>query len=197
MNTAATAATAATTAAPAAAKAATRSKLQAIPGAETQVERTVIAIWPSIASTGIGRMIGSLIQSAPEIRLPVLNVNLALAPTLLLGPIAAAVYLWVKVIGQRYTVTNRRVLIQGSLTRKLNEQVSLEQIAEVAVAPYRDGQEFYHSADVVLLDQAGKELMRLEAVMRPGVFRQNILETRDARVKVQDALDTIQARHDG
>ncbi|MFP6701616.1 MAG: hypothetical protein VB861_07710 [Planctomycetaceae bacterium] len=195
MNTAAT--TAATTAAPAAAKAATRSKLQAIPGAETQVERTVIAVWPSIASTGVGRMIGSLIQSAPEIRLPVLNVNLALAPTLLLGPIAAAVYLWVKVIGQRYTVTNRRVLIQGSLTRKLNEQVSLEQIAEVAVAPYRDGQEFYHSADVVLLDQAGKELMRLEAVMRPGVFRQNILETRDARVKVQDALDTIQARHDG
>jgi len=193
MNTAATAATAATTAA----KAATRSKLQAIPGVETQVERTVIAVWPSIASTGIGRMIGSLIQSAPEIRLPVLNVNLALAPTLLLGPIAAAVYLLEKVIGQRYTVTNRRVLIQGSLTRKLNEQVSLEQIAEVAVAPYRDGQEFYHSADVVLLDQAGKELMRLEAVMRPGVFRQNILETRDARVKVQDALDTIQARHDG
>lgn len=193
MNTAATAATAATTAA----KGATRSKLQAIPGAETQVERTVIAIWPSIASTRIGRMIGSLIQSAPEIRLPVLNVNLALAPTLLLGPVAAAVYLLEKVTGQRYTVTNRRVLIQGSLSRKLNEQVALEQIAEVAVAPYRDGQEFYHSADVVLLDQAGKELMRLEAVMRPGVFRQNILETRDARVKVQDALDTIQARHDG
>ena len=189
--------TAAPTAAPTAAKTAARSKLQAIPGAETQVERTVVAVWPSIASTGIGRMIGSLIQSAPEIRLPVLNVNLALAPTLLLGPIAAAVYLWVKVIGQRYTVTSRRVLIQGSLNQKLNEQVPLEQIAEVAVAPYRDGQEFYHSADVVLLDQAGKELMRLEAVMRPGVFRQNILETRDARVKVQDALDTIRERHDG
>jgi len=189
--------TAAPTAAPTAAKTAARSKLQAIPGAETQVERTVIAVWPSIASTGIGRMIGSLIQSAPEIRLPVLNVNLALAPTLLLGPVAAAVYLLAKVIGQRYTVTSRRVLIQGSLSRKLNEQVSLEQIAEVAVAPYRDGQEFYHSADVVLLDQAGKELMRLEAVMRPGVFRQNILETRDARVKVQDALDTIRERHDG
>jgi hypothetical protein len=186
MNTAATAATAAT-----------RAKLQAIPGAETQVERTVIAVWPSIASTRIGRMIGSLIQSAPEIRLPVLNVNLALAPTLLLGPVAAAVYLLEKVTGQRYTVTNRRVLIQGSMSGKLNEQVPLEQIAEVAVAPYRDGQEFYHSADVVLLDQAGKELMRLEAVMRPGVFRQNILETRDARVKVQDALDTIRTRHDG
>ncbi len=189
--------TAAPTAAPTAAKTAARSKLQAIPGAETQVERTVVAVWPSIASTGIGRMIGSLIQSAPEIRLPVLNVNLALAPTLLLGPVAAAVYLLAKVTGQRYTVTSRRVLIQGSLSRKLNEQVSLEQIAEVAVAPYRDGQEFYHSADVVLLDQAGKELMRLEAVMRPGVFRQNILETRDARVKVQDALDTIRERHDG
>ena len=189
--------TAAPTAAKTAAKTAARSKLQAIPGAETQVERTVVAVWPSIASTGIGRMIGSLIQSAPEIRLPVLNVNLALAPTLLLGPVAAAVYLLAKVIGQRYTVTSRRVLIQGSLSRKLNEQVSLEQIDEVAVAPYRDGQEFYHAADVVLLDQAGKELMRLEAVMRPGVFRQNILETRDARVKVQDALDTIQARHDG
>ena len=72
--------------------------------------------------------------------------------------------------------------------------VCLESIAEVAVAPYRNGQEFYQSADVVLQGDSGQELMRLEAVTRPGVFRQNILESRDALVLVQEALATIKAR---
>jgi len=38
--------------------------------------------------------------------------------------------------------------------------------------------------------------MRMEAVTRPGVFRQNILESRDALIQVQAALATIQARGD-
>ena len=90
-----------------------------------------------------------------------------------------------------------RVLIQGSLTKKLLAEVPLENIAEVAVAPYRDGQEFFQAADVVLQSASGDELMRIEAVTQPGVFRQNILESRDALVQVQDALATIEARGDG
>ncbi len=62
---------------------------QAIPGAETQVERTVVARWPSIASTRTGRTIGALISGAPRFRLPWFNVNIALAPALLLAPIGA------------------------------------------------------------------------------------------------------------
>jgi len=138
---------------------------QAIPGAETQVERTVVARWPSIASTRIGRGIGALIEAAPELRLPWFNVNIALAPALLLAPIGAVIYLETKLTG--------------------------------AIAPYRNGQEFYQAADVVLLSASGDELLRMEAVTRPGVFRQNILESRDALVQVQEALATIQARGDG
>ena len=173
------------------------SQPQAIPGAETQVERLVIAVWPSIAATGGGRMIGALIETAPKLRVPVLKFNLALAPSLALAPLAAVIYLWMKVFGRRYTVTGKRVLIQGSLSRRLFAEVSLESIAEVAVAPYRNGQEFYQSADVVLQGDSGQELLRMEAVTRPGVFRQNILESRDALVQVKDALATIQARGDG
>ena len=78
----------------------------------------------------------------------------------------------------------------------MHSQVALENISEVAVAPYRPGQEFFLAADVVLQDSAGEELMRMEAVTRPGVFRQNILESRDALIQVQAALATIQARGD-
>ena len=170
---------------------------QAIPGAETQVERTVVARWPSIASTRIGRGIGALIEAAPELRLPWFNVNIALAPALLLAPIGAVIYLETKLTGRRYTVTSKRVLIQGSLTKNLFAEVALENIAEVAIAPYRNGQEFYQAADVVLLSASGDELLRMEAVTRPGVFRQNILESRDALVQVREALATIQARGDG
>ena len=173
------------------------SSQQAIPGAETRAERTVIARWPSIASTGIGRAIGSLLESAPSVRLTGLNFNLALAPALLLAPIGAASYLGLKITGRRYTGTSKRVLIQGSLTKKLLAEVPLENIGEVAVAPYRDGQEFFQAADVVLQSASGDELMRFEAVTQPGVFRQNILESRDALVQVQEALATIEARNDG
>ena len=174
-----------------------RSQPQAIPGAETQVERIVIAVWPSIAATRAGRMIGALIEGAPEMRLPLLKFNLALMPSLLLAPMAALIYIDAKLRGRRYTVTSKRVLIQGSLSRKLFEEVPLESIAEVAVAPYQDGQEFYQSADVVLLGDSGQELLRMEAVTRPGVFRKNILESRDALVLVQEALATIEARDEG
>ena len=173
------------------------SSQQAIPGAETTAERTVIAHWPSIASTGIGRAIGSLLESAPSVRLPGLNFNIALAPALLLAPVGAASYLGLKIIGRRYTITSKRVLIQGSLTKKLLAEVPLENIGEVAVAPYRNGQEFFQAADVVLQSASGDELMRIEAVTQPGVFRQNILESRDALVQVQEALATIEARGDG
>ena len=44
---------------------------------------------------------------------------------------------------------------------------------------------------------SGEELMRMVAVTRPGVFRQNILESRDALVQVRAALATIEARGDG
>ena len=67
----------------------------------------------------------------------------------------------------------------------------------MAVAPYRNGQEFFQAADVVLQSASGDELMRIEAVTQPGVFRQNILESRDALVQVQEALAMIEARGDG
>ncbi len=142
-------------------------------------------------------MLNPRIDSAPVFRLPWLNFNPALAPALLLAPMGALVYLHLKCFGRQYTVTSKRVLVQKSLTRKLLAEVALENIAEVAVASYQDGQEFYQAADVVLQSASGEELMRLEAVTRPGVFRQNILESRDALVQVQDALATIQARGDG
>ena len=88
-------------------------------------------------------------------------------------------------------------MVQHSLSRRMHSQVALEDIGEVAIAPYRPGQKFFSAADVVVQNGSGEELMRMKAVTRPGVFRQNILESRDALIQVQAALATIQARGDG
>ncbi|MBQ15679.1 MAG: hypothetical protein CMJ65_01005 [Planctomycetaceae bacterium] len=164
---------------------------QAIPGAETQTERAVLTRWPSVASTVIGRGIGRFLESAPDWRL--LGVRLTYAPALMLAPLAALTYVRLKLLGQRFALTNRRIKIQSALGEKLLGEVPLEGIKEIALAA-REGQNFYNAADLVLLDDSDNELARLEGVVRPEVFRQNIFECRDALLLVREALATIESR---
>ncbi len=164
---------------------------QAIPGAETQTERAVLTRWPSVASTIVGRGIGRFLESAPDWR--VLGVRLTYAPALLLAPLAALIYVDLKLRGRRFALTNRRIKIESALGEKLLGEIPLEGISEIALAT-REGQNFYNAADLVLLDDSDKELARLEGVVRPEVFRQNIFESRDALLRVREALATIESR---
>ena len=166
---------------------------QAIPGAETRTEREILTQWPSIAATEIGRWIGRCFEAAPEWR--VLGIRWTYGPAAMaLGPLGA-LYLLIKVRGQRFVLTNRRIKVQSTLGHQLTGETPLENIGEIALA-VRSGQNFYKAGDLVLMDESGEELRRLEGIAHPATFRQNILKARDAHVQVESSLSLIESRGD-
>jgi hypothetical protein len=76
---------------------------------------------------------------------------------------------------------------------RLNGQASLADIKTIAIDE-RPGQAFYKAADLLVKGADGKTILRLEGVQRPAVFRQTILEARDARQQVGESLKAIQSR---
>ena len=72
-------------------------------------------------------------------------------------------------------------------------QASLADIKEIVIREL-PGQSFYKAADLVATGADGKTIVRLEGVQRPAVFRQTILEARDARTSVEESLKAIQSR---
>jgi hypothetical protein len=116
--------------------------------------------------------------------------------TLPTSPFSALIYLVQKTGGRRYVLTNRHLAIWTmalGAQRMLRGQAALTQIADVAIEQ-QPGQVFYKAADLIVTDAAGHRLLRLDGVPRADVFRQIILEARDARRHVEESLARIQAR---
>ncbi len=155
----------------------------------TPGETSITVIYPSIAAGGLGRLIGSILNS---VRVGNINVS-AMLFGLPLAPLGATLYLLQKVVGERYELTTHAVKRWGAIGQSLHGDASLAQIGSVEI-DQQSGQGFFHAADLVLLDNGGKELLTLPGVSRPDVFRRTILEARDASVQTLSALETIGAR---
>ena len=104
--------------------------------------------WPEIAWATVSLLLGKL---------------LALATI----PVSLVVYLWRLMPGacRRYTLTNRRLIIQRGLTAKDGPSIGLDEFdtIEIAVLP---GQDWLHAGDLVF-KRDGKEVFRLSGVSRP------------------------------
>jgi hypothetical protein len=166
-------------------------KSQAIFGVAAGQESQLETVYPSIAASGIGRLIGSVCDSIPlrigGVKLSYLLFGLPMAPFALIG------YFVLKATGEKYSVTNRSVLASSALGSRLLRKVSLTDVADVAVEVL-PGQSFYHAGDVHLLSAKGEPLLTLAGVGRPERFRRVILDARDARLENDSALKVIQAR---
>ena len=165
---------------------------QAISGVSPEREQILIAKYPSVACRWIGRIIGVVCESIPK---PKIN---GIKPSyLLFGPLAAVPgligYIELKILGNRYVLTNRSVQIWKAIGSRMLSQVKLADIDRVDIEQDA-GQEFYNAADLNLLNASGQTIMRLEGIVRAAVFRQNILEARDARIEVESSLMAIHAR---
>lgn len=57
------------------------------------------------------------------------------------------------------------------------------------------GQQFFKAGTLVIRDHVGTERMQLPGVVRPEMFRQTILDARDALISTEAARRTIEARH--
>lgn len=170
----------------------------AISGVSTGRTTLVMTVYPSIASTVVGQAMGSLFDCLPDrvlgIRLSHWLILMPLFP--LWATIAALEYFRLKILGKIYCLTNRSVQIRSARTNWLFREVPLAEIADV-VLRQQPGQAFYPAADIELVNMAGETVLTLAGVPRADVFRQSILEARNAHVQVEASLNTIRARHAG
>ena len=145
--------------------------------AET-AETTIMTVWPSVASTGLGKVLGRLYRIREGFG-PVSIGRLALLATM---PIGLVLYLSLRLPWaiKRYRLTNRRVRVEQGINPKVVQFVALDGFdsVEVEVSP---GQEWYAAGDLIF--RRGQiETLRLPGVSRPESFRRVCLEARQAYV---------------
>jgi hypothetical protein len=166
-------------------------KPQAIAGVSAGAASELESVYPSIAATSLGRLIGIICDSIPlrigGVKLSALLFGLPLAPVALLP------YFFMKLFGQRYIVTNRTVRIASTLGVRLFREIPLGEIDNIAVDE-QAGQAFFHAGDLVLLNAGGGAIARLDGVPRPYRLRQIILDAREARRQNDASLATITSR---
>lgn len=166
---------------------------QAIAGVSPQVECTLRTAYPSIACTGLGQLLGRLYESVP-IGIGVIKLSYVVMTLLVFPPLLAfTLYFWLKVFGSKYVLTNKSVQEWKSIGQQLVGQVALGDVAEVALEQ-TPGQAFFKASDLALLAADDSVLLRLEGITRAEVFRQTILQARDARRQTEASLSAIQAR---
>jgi len=152
--------------------------------AETN-EVAVMTIWPSVAVFGAGRFLGRLYAVGwPDIHI----LRLGNLFALLSIPLALPLYFCriLPGIGRRYTLTNRRVVIQTAITGVELDAIALDSFDSVEVAPLA-GQTWFDAGDLSFCHD-GREVFRLGGVSRPEVFRQTCLKSQRAYVGVKHAL---------
>ena len=159
---------------------------QAIAGvipSETE-EATVMTVWPSNGMYGLGRFLGRLYALRSGTYVFRLGNLIALAT----APIALVIYFLrlAPVIGTRYRVTNRRVIVERGWSAKEDKSVDLDRFNEIDVV-VQPGQEWYSAGDLIFR-QGTVETFRLPGVSRPESFRQVCLKSRNAFVGIQEAL---------
>jgi hypothetical protein len=174
-------------------------KPQPISGVSAGVENEITTAYPSIASTALGRRIGIICDAVPlrtnGVPWPRLIIAVILWPIVV--PIAISLslllYAYLKLLGERYVLTNQSLQVRQMIGVRLLAQAALTDIKEIVIQEL-PGQSYYKAADIIAKAGDGKTLLRLDGVQRPVVFRQTILEARDARQSVADSLKAIQAR---
>ncbi|MBX3442034.1 MAG: PH domain-containing protein [Planctomyces sp.] len=163
---------------------------QPIAGVSPSQERAIEVVYPSIASLGSGRLIGSILESIPA---SIGGVKLShMLFALPLAPLGLALYLVRGIFGLRYAINSRSVAILNSGGR-VERKVSLSDVRDIVV-DQQPGQEFYHAADVVLVGTDGSELMRMAGISRPERVRRLLIDSRDAYVQNAEALTAIGKR---
>lgn len=166
-------------------------EVQAISGVSAGREATIETVYPSIAKSGLGRMIGRLCDSI-DARVNGVKVS-ALLFGLPLAPLGLLVYAKFKAFDPKYVVTNRNVQIRAAIGDRMLGQVELGKIENIAITVL-PGQEFFHAGDLDLISDREEILLSLPGVPRPERFRQVILDARDARIRSDQALGVIEAR---
>ena len=154
----------------------------------TGAETTVMTIWPSVSAMRllgfpIGKLIGNLVNIKAGFYIFTLGNLFALA----LAPVGLLLYFKRvgPVVGMRYRLTNKRVVVERGLTAQEEKGIELDRFDSIEVE-VDSGDEWYKSGDLVFR-QGDVERFRLEGVSRPESFRQVCWKSHRAYVGVKAA----------
>ena len=175
---------------------------QAIPGVSPSNlgEVTIMTVWPTVASTWLGRALGRLYESfepkntsEPDSLSGAMSQIFCLRNLVILATIPGVLKAWVWTILPfrclRYRLTNRRVIIARGYTAKDVASVPLDQFDAIDVET-RPGAAVYSAGDLVFR-RGTVETFRLTGVSRPHAFRNTCLAARNSYVGVQSWLKQV------
>lgn len=162
-----------------------------ISGVSPTSEAVIATVYPSMSSTWLGEKLGELYESIPTKFWGMKISNLIFCPVLI--PVSLLLYFYLKILGVRYTLTNRGVQTWKSLGNQKVSEVALSDIAEVKVFQ-ASGHVFYEAGDLYLVGKGGEHLAILKGIPYPQIFKGTIDEARDARSLVAASLERIKAR---
>jgi hypothetical protein len=143
-------------------------------------EATVMTVWPSVGSTGLGRALGRLYRIKSGLG-PISVGRLALLATI---PLGMMLYLSLRLPWaiRRYRLTNRRVTVERGVSPQVEQYVDLDRFDAIDLV-VQPGQEWYDCGDLVFR-RGPIETLRLPGVSRPEPFRQTCLKVRQSYVSV-------------
>lgn len=147
-------------------------------------ETTVMTVWPSVAMYPIGRAMGTMFA----IRWPDIYIfRLGNLIALLSIPVALVLFFMriAPVIGTRYRLTNRRIIVERGLSGVLDKAVDLDRFDTINIE-VQPGQAWYDAGDLIF-KLGNVETFRLEGVSRPAAFRATCLKSHMAHVGVKKA----------
>jgi hypothetical protein len=151
----------------------TQQPIAGVTPAETR-EVTIMTVFPTLAATAPGRLIGQLCG----VRTGIGFFSLGKLFAVLLIPVAIGLFAFMLLPGviRRYRLTNRRVLVQKGLSCVDERWVDFDRFEtiDVEILP---GQEWYPAGDLIF--RRGQiETFRLPGVSRPETFRRTCLAAR-------------------
>jgi len=147
-------------------------------------EVTVMTVWPSVAATPIGRFFGRCYNIGRGGYIFTIGNLIALAT----APLMVLLYLgkvapW---FGTRYTITNRRVVVQRGLVVDDEKSVDLDRFDTIEV-DVRPGHEWFAAGDLIFR-MGGTETFRLAGVGRPESFKAACIKSQMAFVGIKAAM---------
>ena len=174
---------------------------QAIPGVSPPKasEVTVMTVWPSIAATGAGRMLGRLclikvgfgnvFTVGKLLALAVIPVAIPIFFAMLIpGAGIPGTFLWIdNPFCRRYRLTNRRIIVEHGLGGREQRSIPLDDFdaIDVKILP---GQAWYPAGDL-LFRKGPVETFRISGVSRPETFRQTCLKAQRGFVGARKAVE--------
>ncbi len=137
-------------------------------------QQAVTGVVPPQTSEAVIRTAWPAVTAAP----PVAALGRTLIRSIVLAPLGwllLAPFYFKKILpglARRYTLTNRRVMIQHGLLAKPGSEVALADIDEVRVV--NEDKAFYRAGDIEIVSK-GQVALRLRGVPEPQAFRHAIL----------------------